>query len=126
MPGPVPMVLAVPSCEEGGLDAGRSDHFGRCDCFTIVEIAEGRVGEARVVANVDHAAAGCGGSVDLLVDEGVNAVIVRGVGDGAKARLAAAGITIFYDESVPLVYQAVGAVRSGNAPLMPGQGTYDC
>ena len=33
-------VLAVPSNGAGGLEAERSGHFGRCDCFTIVEIAE--------------------------------------------------------------------------------------
>lgn len=32
------MKIAIPSNSPGGLEADRSDHFGHCDVFTIVDL----------------------------------------------------------------------------------------
>ena len=37
------MKLAVPTMGEGGLQAERSGHFGHCDCFTLIDIADGEI-----------------------------------------------------------------------------------
>ena len=37
------MKLAVPTMGKAGLKSKRSGHFGRCDCFTIVEMREGDI-----------------------------------------------------------------------------------
>ena len=59
--------IAIPSEAPGGLDARRSGHFGRCECFTMVDVIDGRVGEVessttpptpRAVAWRRHAACG--------------------------------------------------------------------
>ena len=36
-------ILAVPSVQPGGLDAGMGMHFGHCDLYTIVELEDGAV-----------------------------------------------------------------------------------
>ncbi len=45
------MKLAVPSVGEGGLDAQRSAHFGHADCFTILNIEDGKVSVEGTIAN---------------------------------------------------------------------------
>ena len=37
------MKLAVPTMGEAGLESERAGHFGHCDCFTVVEIADGEM-----------------------------------------------------------------------------------
>ena len=37
------MKLAVPTMGEAGLESERAGHFGHCDCFTVVEIADGEI-----------------------------------------------------------------------------------
>lgn len=34
------MRIAIPTNSPGGLDADRSDHFGHCDIFAMVDIDE--------------------------------------------------------------------------------------
>jgi predicted Fe-Mo cluster-binding NifX family protein len=53
------MVLAIPSNGEGGLEGERSAHFGHCDCFTLVQIADAEIADVRVVGNPPHVEGGC-------------------------------------------------------------------
>ena len=45
------MKLAVPTMGEAGLESERAGHFGHCDCFTVVEIADGEITGTSEVAN---------------------------------------------------------------------------
>ncbi len=117
------MVLAVPSLAEGGLEAERSEHFGRSACFTIVEIADGAVTRTRVVANAPHEHGGCLGPVDLLASNGVNALVVAGIGGRPLAGCIDAGIDVYFDDRLPLVTQVVDAMAAGSVPRIdPGAG----
>jgi predicted Fe-Mo cluster-binding NifX family protein len=53
------MRIAVPSEQPGGLESAISAHFGHCPCFTIVDTADGEVGEVRVLPNMPHGQGGC-------------------------------------------------------------------
>ena len=48
--------IAVPSLGSGGLDGQRSQHFGHCEAFTLVDVENGeiigRVKDAMVAGNV--------------------------------------------------------------------------
>ena len=66
--------LAIPSEGEGGLDGLRAGHFGHCDVFTCVDIEDGKIGTVRIVANKEHVQGGCMVPVQLLAQEGVNAL----------------------------------------------------
>jgi predicted Fe-Mo cluster-binding NifX family protein len=60
--------LAVPSNNPGGLEAGRSDHFGHCDLFTLVDIRDNKIVEVETVSNQEHGAGGCMVPVQFLKD----------------------------------------------------------
>jgi predicted Fe-Mo cluster-binding NifX family protein len=112
------IVLAVPSMAEGGIQGTRCEHFGTCDTFTIVELEAGTMGDVKVVNNVPHAEDSCYPPVKMLVENGVTAVIVAAIGADTMKHLDEAGIAIYFDDQLPYVAQAVGAVRSGNAKLI--------
>lgn len=112
------LVLAVPSMGEGGLDAVRSGHFGHADCFTVVEIVGDAVANVRTVQNPPHEHGGCLRPVDLLAAEGVEAILAAGMGANPLAGFARAGITVYFENQMPLVRDAVEAVVAGNVQVM--------
>lgn len=112
------IVLAVPSNGQGGLDAERSGHFGRCDCFTVVEIADGAIVDTRVVANPPHMEGGCLRPVNLLAGEGVNALVVGGIGGRPLAGFNDAGITVYFDDQVPVVRTIAELVAEGKVEVI--------
>lgn len=86
--------LAVPSAAPGGLGADRSGHFGRCECFTVVDCAEGNIKKVAVVANLPHIEGGCLAPVNLLQSHGVNAIAVSGIGMRPLMGFQSAGIDV--------------------------------
>lgn len=111
-------VLAVPSNRPGGLEAERAGHFGRADCFTLVEIESGVVASVRVVDNLPHVEGGCGRPVQMLAEQGVSAIVVAGIGGRPLAGFNEAGIAVYFDNEVPLVGDIVGAMISGAVGLI--------
>ncbi len=91
------VVLAVPSASPGGLDAACDVHFGRCECFTLVEIANGKVGGVSVVDNPPHT--DCLGPVVLLAGNGVEAIAVRGIGARPLTGFQQAGIEVYIGQA---------------------------
>lgn len=89
------MRLAIPSMAPGGLEAGRSGHFGRCDCFTLVDIgADGKL-DVSVVENLPHTEGGCLAPVNLLADHGVKAIIAGEMGMRPLMGFRNAGIAVY-------------------------------
>jgi predicted Fe-Mo cluster-binding NifX family protein len=86
--------VAVPSESPGGLAAQRSGHFGRAECFTIVEIVGDQVGEVGVLQNRPHTEGGCMSPVMLLAQQGVNAIVVDGIGGRPLAGFNQVGIAV--------------------------------
>ncbi len=91
------VVLAVPSVSPGGLDAACNVHFGRCECFTLVEIADGKVGGVSVVENPPHT--DCLGPVVLLAGNGAEAVAVGGIGARPLMGFQQAGINVYIGQA---------------------------
>ncbi len=87
--------IAVPSAAPGGLDADRSGHFGRCDCFTIVEIDDDGRLQASVVENPPHVHGGCLAPVQLLAKQRVQAIVVSGIGATPLHGFRSEGIEVF-------------------------------
>ena len=87
--------LAVPSTWPGGIESLRSGHFGRCDCFTLVDIDLGKVRDINVVHNPPHTQGDCLAPVDLLRVHGANAIIVNGIGMRPLTGFRDAGMEVY-------------------------------
>lgn len=111
--------IAVPSESPGGLSAKRSGHFGRCDCFTLVDINEGRSFTATVIENVPHVEGGCLAPVNLLASQGVEAILVGGMGMRPLMGFRSAGIDVYLVQDGEDVRNAVEDFVAGRLEKMP-------
>ncbi|WP_165045756.1 MULTISPECIES: NifB/NifX family molybdenum-iron cluster-binding protein [unclassified Adlercreutzia] len=110
--------LAVPTLGEAGLESERSGHFGHCDCFTIIDIADGKVVAAEGLDNPPHEEGGCLRPVKLLHDAGVDAIVAAGMGMRPLMGFADAGITVYFDNRTPRVGDVAKLVAAGEVPIM--------
>lgn len=119
------MRIAVPSNQPGGLNADRSDHFGHCDLFTVIDLDEQKqVKEVSLIANGGHEAGGCLVPVQLLHQAAVQAIIVGGMGARPLQGFAEAGITVHFADRVTMktVGEVVAGFTGDGLPVMqPGQ-----
>ena len=67
-------------------------HFGHTEQFKLYEVGDGKVLSSEVV---DTNGSGHGALADFLKAHGVETLICGGIGVGAQAALAAAGIQLF-------------------------------
>lgn len=115
------MRVAVPSNNPGGLEAERSDHFGHCDVFTLIEFTEDNsVGAVTTIVNGDHQAGGCMVPVSVLQKAGAQAIIVGGIGARPMRGFADAGIHVYFADrgSMQTVSDVIGGYAAGKLPLM--------
>jgi len=109
--------IAVPSEAPGGLDSPRSGHFGRCECFTMVDIVDGRVTQVEVLQNAPHVDGGCMAPVMTLAQNRVDAIVVDGIGGRPLAGFNQVGITVHRGQGTD-VGGAVSAYLAGDLPIM--------
>ncbi len=107
--------VAVPSEAPGGLEARRSGHFGRCDCFTVVEVVDGEIGAVEVVPNFAHEEGGCMRPVLLLAENTVDAIVVDGIGGRPLMGFNQVGIAVHAGLGAD-VRSAVAAYAQGALP----------
>ena len=67
-------------------------HFGHTEQFKVYEVEEGKIVKSEVV---DSNGAGHGALAGFLFDSGVDVLICGGIGGGAQAALAEAGIKLY-------------------------------
>ena len=113
--------LAIPSELPGGLDAARSGHFGRCACFTLVDIVEGGVGEIEVLENAPHTEGGCMAPVLVLAEQNVDAIVVDGIGGRPLMGFQQVGIAVHAGLGAD-VRSAVDAYIAGGLPVVGFEG----
>lgn len=111
--------LAVPTEGVPGLGSARSQHFGHCDCFTIVDIDDGQVKGVSGVTCPPHEEGGCLRPVKLLADAGVTAVVVYGMGERPFNGLVKEGIAVLREATEPNVGKAAQMVAEGRVEPMP-------
>ena len=109
--------IAVPSEAPGGLVATRSGHFGRCECFTMVDLVDGRVGEVQVLANAPHTEGGCMSPVLTLAEHMVDAIVVDGIGGRPLMGFHQVGIAVHTGIGRD-VQSAVDGYLAGDLPLV--------
>jgi len=108
----------VPSASPGGLGAPRSGHFGHCDVFTLLTVDGGTVTGVSVVPNLPHEQGGCLSPVNLLASLGTTELIVGGMGARPLAAFVDTGITVYADQTLPTVGEAVEAHLKGDISVM--------
>jgi predicted Fe-Mo cluster-binding NifX family protein len=107
--------VAIPSELPGGLDARRSGHFGRCECFTMVDLIDGEVGEVQVLTNAPHTEGGCMAPVLTLAEHNVDAIVVDGIGGRPLMGFNQVGIAV-HAGAGPDVRSAIRAYAQGGLP----------
>ena len=109
-------LLAIPSANPGGLDAAMGMHFGHCDVFTLVEIADNEIKNVRTLENPPHAQGGCLAPVQLLAGQGVQALLAGGMGFRPLMAFNQVGIHVFYAAGQATVGAGVKAFLQGALP----------
>jgi predicted Fe-Mo cluster-binding NifX family protein len=113
--------IAVPSELPGGLDAPRSGHFGRCACFTMVDVVDGRVAAVDVLQNAPHVEGGCMAPVLVLAEHKVDAIVVDGIGGRPLMGFNQVGIAVHAGHG-PDVKTTVAAYIQGGLPEVGFEG----
>jgi len=90
------ITIAIPSETTEGLNGKRSDHFGHCPVFTLVDVHENQVTNIRTVSNIAHGAGGCMKPVAMLAEHGVNAMVAAGMGRGPFQKMQQHGINVYF------------------------------
>lgn len=115
------MKLAIPSNSPGGLEAGRSDHFGHCDVFTLVSLGTDReIEQVETIVNHGHEAGGCMAPVKVLHDARVEAIVVGGLGARPMQGFNQVGIEVYFagPQAAPDVRSLVQMFVDGRLPKM--------
>ena len=115
------MRVAIPSEAPGGLEALRSGHFGRCRCFTMVDIVDGEIGEVQVLTNAPHVEGGCMAPVLVLAEHNVNAIVVDGIGGRPLMGFNQVGIAVHAGVGDD-VQTTVQAFIAGGLPVVGFEG----
>ena len=91
-------------------------HFGHTEHFKLYEAVDGKITHAEVV---DTNGSGHGALAGFLMQNGVDTLICGGIGGGAQAALAEAGIKLYYGGVSGDADAAVSALLSGNLGYDP-------
>ncbi|WP_027182841.1 NifB/NifX family molybdenum-iron cluster-binding protein [Desulfovibrio inopinatus] len=108
------ITVAMPSKQPGGLEAPLDAHFGHCECYTLVDVANNEVVSVRTLENVPHEHGGCMGPVNHLAQNGVKLLIAGGMGMRPLMGFQEVGITVYYGANSQNVTEAVNALLSGS------------
>ena len=112
------MLIAVPSESPDGLSAYRSGHFGHAAYFTLVTIEDGEITSVSSVKNADHDAVGCGGVIDYAISLGIDGILAAGMGQPPFMRFTQAGIDVYFDQTCPVVGDAIDLLVKGEVQPM--------
>jgi predicted Fe-Mo cluster-binding NifX family protein len=103
------MKICIPTNGNNGLDEAIGEHFGRVPTYTIVDLD---TNEVKVVPNTSEHMGGVGYPPEIMVREGVNVLVCRGLGQRAIGMFAETGIDVYIGAS-GTVKDAISAFRQG-------------
>jgi len=106
--------IAIPSVAPGGMESPVGAHFGHCDCYTVVDVAEGKITQVGTLPNVPHVQGGCMAPVNHLSQNGVNVLLAGGMGMRPLMGFNQVGIQVFHGGDAASVQEAVAAFLGGS------------
>jgi len=86
------MKVCIPTMGNSGMDGAVSQHFGRAQTFTLVDLD---TREVQVLQNVSEHMGGIGLPTDALKDKGIGVMIVGGLGPKAVQNFAEQCVEVF-------------------------------
>lgn len=113
--------IAIPSELPGGLEARRSGHFGRCECFTLVDVVDGKIDHVEVLTNAPHVDGGCMTPVLALAENCVDAIVVDGIGGRPLMGFNQVGIAVHAGVGGD-VQTTIAAYLQGGLPVVGLEG----
>ena len=116
-------IIAIPSENPGGFEAGLGAHFGHCDLYTLVSVENGEIVNVQVIPNVPHQHGGCMAPVQQLAQNGVKVLIAGGMGMRPLMGFNQVGIEVFHGGNAKNVGEAVSAMLTGQLPVFTKQFT---
>ena len=107
------MRIAVSSDGSNGLEAGVSQHFGRCPYYTLVDVDDDVVAAVQVVANPHYPDHVPGVVPRFIHGHGADVMLTGGMGHRA--------VTLFTELGITPVTGAAGSVRQALEAYARGQ-----
>ena len=104
------MKICIPTMGENGLDNLVGEHFGRVPTYTIVDLD---TDDVKVIPNTSHHMGGQVDPPEIMVREGVNVMVCRGLGRRA--------ITMFEEFGIEVYIGASGTVRDAITAFKQGR-----
>jgi predicted Fe-Mo cluster-binding NifX family protein len=89
--------------------------------FTVIELSPGNeITDVSTIVNEGHEAGGCMAPVTLLKQEGVEAIVVAGLGKRPMQGFSEVGITVYYadQDQVPDVKSVMENLQEGRLVVM--------
>jgi predicted Fe-Mo cluster-binding NifX family protein len=103
------MKICIPTMGKNGLDDVVGEHFGRVPTYTIVDLD---TNDVKVISNTSEHMGGMGYPPEIMIREGVNVLVCRGLGRRAINMFKETGIDVYIGAS-GTVKEAVSAFRKG-------------
>jgi predicted Fe-Mo cluster-binding NifX family protein len=116
-------IIAVPSNRPGGLEAPLGAHFGHCELYTLVSVADNQILDVDIIPNVPHQQGGCMAPVQYLADRGAQKLIAGGMGLRPLMGFNQVGIEVFHGGNAQTVGEAVESLMAGDLPQFGQQHT---
>lgn len=118
--------IAIPSMTNSGMESDVCAHFGSCEYFTIIDYLQGKVQGVEAISNAalegEH---NCAAPANLLKSQGVDAVIVSGIGGRPLMSLKSNGIAV-YSGAFGRVSDALADFSAGSLEELSDRGTCNC
>jgi predicted Fe-Mo cluster-binding NifX family protein len=105
--------IAIPSTLPGGMESALGAHFGHCDCYTVVDVAEGKIAQVGTLPNVPHVQGGCMAPVNYLSENGITVLLAGGMGMRPLMGFNQVGIKVYHGGEATSVKEAVGSFLAG-------------
>lgn len=105
--------IAVPTSQPGGMDSALGAHFGHCECYTVVDVEDGKVAKVGTLPSVPHVQGGCMAPVNHLSQNGVTVLLAGGMGMRPLMGFNQVGIQVFHGGEFGTVKDAVDAYIAG-------------
>lgn len=103
------------------MQALRSEHFGHCDVFTVVELDDDKnIKTVEMILAPEHGAGGCMVPVNTLNTAKVNVIVVGGMGANPLRGFNQVGIDVYWADrnTIPDAAAVIEHFVAGQLPMM--------